>query len=136
MAKSKVHEDYLKTEADDENDSGQNRDGMSTRSDDVTGLNDMASASMCKSDASVTSVPHYRIRKLSWKDDFIVLFFCARRNLSTRRTSTLLEIGTILAHNTVCAWVNMLCLALKKFFPLPTHIQILRARPAIVIRFH
>ena len=67
-------------------------------------LSDISNTEMDESDTSCTSSPRCRLRKLIQKYESLVRCFCAKCNLSIRRTENIFVIGAALVHDIVCAW--------------------------------
>lgn len=115
--------------------SGEGEDDMSVGSDAGTGLSEIADRMAVDGDDDSEGSPKLgRNRKLGWKDEYLVYCFYARCNISMRRVAALFGIGSTLVHNIVCAWANVLCDTLEKFFPVPTRSEILRAYPKSVLK--
>ena len=104
-------------------------DDMSVCGDAGTGLDRTIAAA-----ESVPQTRRGRKRKLHWKTEWLVYCFYAQCNMSMQRILRLFSIGTLLIHDIVYAWENVLCIFLGKFFPTPTTSQILGAHPKSAIK--
>ena len=73
-------------------------------------------------------------RKMDWKTKWLIYYFYARCNVSTRRFLALFDINMTLVPDIVYTLANVLCTTLPNFFPMPTESQLLRAYPKSVIK--
>lgn len=75
-----------------------------------------------------------RKRSLDWKTEWLVYCCYVKCGMNMEQIIPFFGIGQTKVHNIVYAWANVLCLALREFFPTPTRSQMLRAYPQSMIR--
>eukprot|EP00956_Cyclotella_meneghiniana_P037816 scaffold145202_cov37-Cyclotella_meneghiniana.AAC.1 len=75
-----------------------------------------------------------RKRSLDWKTEWLVYCCYVKCGMTMEQILPFFGIGQTKVHNIVYGWANVLCLALKEFFPTPTRSQMLKAYPKSMIR--